>query len=653
VLRYVHRQIGVPETEASDADLLARFATCRDEAAFELLLRRHGSMVLKLARDATRDVHAAEDVLQAVFFTLARHASAIRQGRSLGAWLYKTAYRIALRARSPLAVARNQSNPSIESFGRAAPPPLLDICTREMHELLHEEVQRLPTKYCAPIVLCYFEGLTHAEAASKLGWPKGTVAARVARARALLHKRLLCRGVALPAALIAMTTDPAFSSATCSGSLIQNTLRGGLRIAAGAVASDVSPPHVAKLMRLAFSGTMPGKAKFLMLVAMVGLALAGGISLAPARPDETTERPPDAKAALPDQVTENIKPAHSLELDGKLSSFALAPDGQRYAAGGNTLATGMPQGRFAIVSRARPSPLLAKSTTPATCIAFSPDGSRLATGTSNGETTLWETATGREIATVREKSKEHRIEYHGRFQSVYGLSFIDDSTLAIAVSYFPPGNEGRDQMREVEIWDLATTRKKQTLSGAEAALASSKDGKRLATGTMDWTVRIWDVQSGKPFCTLDGHENPTRFLGFNRHGDEVVTGSQLFEAKSRVYGCEIKVWDLSTAKPKSAAKIASKALISCGAISPDGRFVALGSSKQDSQYYYGKSVPSVTLVQAATGKIVATFALIDEKDAVEGVAFSADGKSLGCVTAGVSTCSAACIWDISQLTDAH
>ena len=87
-----------PQREAGDAELLGRFVARSDEAAFEALLRRHGPMVLRVARRALRSEADAEDVFQATFLLLARKAASIRKRESLASWLHGVARRLALRA---------------------------------------------------------------------------------------------------------------------------------------------------------------------------------------------------------------------------------------------------------------------------------------------------------------------------------------------------------------------------------------------------------------------------------------------------------------------------------------------------------------------------------------------------------------------------
>src|SRR3954466_15168358 len=89
-----------PAGGVTDADLLERFRSGRDEAAFELLVWRHGPMVLGLCRRLLRHEHDAEDAFQATLLTLARKAGSIGRRCSLAGWLYTVAYRVALRARA-------------------------------------------------------------------------------------------------------------------------------------------------------------------------------------------------------------------------------------------------------------------------------------------------------------------------------------------------------------------------------------------------------------------------------------------------------------------------------------------------------------------------------------------------------------------------
>ncbi|MFO0845686.1 MAG: sigma-70 family RNA polymerase sigma factor [Gemmataceae bacterium] len=176
---------------STDADLLSRFVHGRDESAFELLVWRHAALVLHVCRQVLRDEQAAEDAFQATFLVLVKKAGSVLRGEALPGWLHRVAFRAALRARPRQAV---RTGVDLDGMPAAAAPA--DDGEREA---LHEEIARLPAKYRQPIVCCYLEGKTHDEAAAELGWPKGTVAGRLSRARDLLRTRLARRGLALGA----------------------------------------------------------------------------------------------------------------------------------------------------------------------------------------------------------------------------------------------------------------------------------------------------------------------------------------------------------------------------------------------------------------------------------------------------------------------
>ena len=108
-----------------DRELLQRFASDRDGAAFEELVRRHGPMVLRVCRRILREEHDAEDAFQATFLVLARKAGLLQRQESVGNWLYGVASRLALRARADAAGRRDRERRagSPAKNRRAGPPP--------------------------------------------------------------------------------------------------------------------------------------------------------------------------------------------------------------------------------------------------------------------------------------------------------------------------------------------------------------------------------------------------------------------------------------------------------------------------------------------------------------------------------------------------
>jgi RNA polymerase sigma factor (sigma-70 family) len=231
VLRHVQRLFhGGSVSGLTEGQLLDRFVSDRDEVAFGALVARHGPMVLGVCRGVLNDPHDVEDAFQATFLVLVRKASGLRDQDLLGPWLYGVARRVSLRARATLSRRKAKERPGIE--GEDVPVATLDSELRELQFLIREEVDRLPSNDRMAVVLCYLEGLTHEEAADRLGWPVGTVKGRLSRARDKLRDRLTRRGVALPAAALASTLGRG-ASASVPLELLRSTTLAATRLAAG------------------------------------------------------------------------------------------------------------------------------------------------------------------------------------------------------------------------------------------------------------------------------------------------------------------------------------------------------------------------------------------------------------------------------------
>jgi RNA polymerase sigma factor (sigma-70 family) len=282
-----------------DPQLLERFLSDKDETAFAALVQRHGAMVLGVAWDVLRHRQDAEDAFQATFLVLARQASSVRRHGSVGSWLHGVAYRLALKARTAAAIRRRYE---IGSPAHAPGESADDLTWRELSAILHEELQRLPEKYRAPLVLCYLQGLTQDEASRHLGLAKGTFKGRLERARLLLRGRLVRRGLAPAVVLLADVYRPA--GAAPSAPLATATARAAVASAAGEPAG-VSP-QVSQLTEGALPAMSVTKLRIAaalllglsLVVASVGVLAS---SRAPGGPPEGAEPPARSKAA-PEQA---------------------------------------------------------------------------------------------------------------------------------------------------------------------------------------------------------------------------------------------------------------------------------------------------------------------------------------------------------------
>jgi RNA polymerase sigma factor (sigma-70 family) len=278
LLRQIRRVIDPRQGGLPDAELLERFVRERDEAAFEVLLWRHGPMVLNLCRRLLHQEQDAEDAFQATFLTLVRKARSIGRADAVASWLYRVAHRIALAARAHSARPINRLLPLLDPAVDETTP---DFIWRELRLVLDEEVNRLPSKYRTPFVLCYLEGRTNEEAAQELGCPKGTILSRLSRARERLRRRLLQRGVMLSGTMLACVLTEKAAADKLPSTLVESTLGGASLVAKGKATAGIISTQTSLLMEGAVRAMFVTKLRLAAVVVMaLGLLGSGAGVLA-------------------------------------------------------------------------------------------------------------------------------------------------------------------------------------------------------------------------------------------------------------------------------------------------------------------------------------------------------------------------------------
>jgi RNA polymerase sigma factor (sigma-70 family) len=255
--------------EAGDADLLERFRSHADAAAFEAIVRRHGPMVLGACRRLLRSATDADDAFQATFAILIRRAGSLTRPERLAGWLFQVAYRTARRARA-IGLRRASTHFALQDV--PVEEPVADIVWRELRPIFDEEVNRLPEKLRLPVVLCFLEGQTKRAAAKSLGWPEGTFSCRLQQARELLQSRLARRGVTLSSGALAVALFEGTASAALSPALVSSTVQSLSLIAEG---SALSAP-VAALTQGVLQSMVITKLKIAAAIVVAVGVLGGG-----------------------------------------------------------------------------------------------------------------------------------------------------------------------------------------------------------------------------------------------------------------------------------------------------------------------------------------------------------------------------------------
>jgi len=268
--------------------LLARFSRARDQDAFALLVRRHGPMVLGVCQRVLNHAQDAEDAFQATFLVLVRKAGSLSRPELLANWLYGVAYRVARKAR---ANAQKRRNFDLEVACMTPAEPRDEAAWSELRGLLDEELHRLPDKYRAPLVLCDLEGKTHVHAAEILGWPSGSISARLARGRELLRQRLAQRDCVLPIGLFAFLLARNAGAVTVSEQLLHTTVRAALALDGAGPFSTGALSSQAQQLAESTSRAMSRARLFSLLgvsLLVLGLSLGAGVLAYAALPAGTS-----------------------------------------------------------------------------------------------------------------------------------------------------------------------------------------------------------------------------------------------------------------------------------------------------------------------------------------------------------------------------
>lgn len=274
LIRRLHRVVAEQPGDNADAELLERFVRVRDDTAFELLVWRHGGMVLNLCRRMLRHEQDAEDAFQATFLALAREAAAVGRREALAGWLYRVAFRIALKIRSK-ANGRRSLVPVGDRPASSAP---VELEWSEVRGILDEEVRRLPGKYRLPFVLCCLEGRSNTDAAGELGCPRGTVDSRLSWAKQRLRQRLAQRGVTLTTGAVALDLMlEANASGTAPSELVKSTVQASWNFVFGPAAGAMAAPVA--LARGVLHAMFIDRMKRAVF-AVLAVAVLGGLGLA-------------------------------------------------------------------------------------------------------------------------------------------------------------------------------------------------------------------------------------------------------------------------------------------------------------------------------------------------------------------------------------
>jgi RNA polymerase sigma factor (sigma-70 family) len=431
---------------APDGELLRRVGRTRDSEALAELVRRHATLVWGVCRRRLRHEADAEDAFQAVFLALVRQAPQLDADRPLSGWLHTVADRIARKAQAR-ALKRAAAEVTADPPGTADVPA--EAGTREFLATVDEAIAGLPRRLGEPVVLCCVEGHTRDEAAEMLGCSVPAVKARLERGRRLLRRALERRGIALPAAFLAIGIGA-------------SPVRAALR--ARTVESAFGPPSPGVAALVSTTGSFPWK----FATALVAAAAIGLTAIGLGQADPPKDQPPAKGAVPPAAKKKEMRPVAD-RLGDPLPEAALLRLGTR---------------RFR-----HPGTALA--------LALSPDEKTVLTIGSEG-LFAWDGATGKEHWSVRGRDHFETLTFSVGESQLIVLPGSQRAVTATATGFV--------------LWDLATGKSEIRTAGPAGPAAPAGLGRRRRDGfrAVDVAKVGKTLALGSPteivLCDLDGKE---------------------------------------------------------------------------------------------------------------------------------------------------
>jgi RNA polymerase sigma factor (sigma-70 family) len=600
----------------SDGDLLTRFVVHKDSDAFEALVRKHGPVVLAVCRQVLGNVHDAEDAFQATFLVLLHKANSLANPELVGSWLYGAAYFIAKNAQ----VSTRRRRTHEERARRMAPLATTEstMTAAELQPLL-EELARLPERFRTPLALCELQGKSRAQAAKLLGCRAGTLSSRLARGRALLRTRLAKRGFQLSIGVLAMATTRQTLRASLSPTLTATTMRTIAACMAGDVALAAKTAGQALAIAKAVLNGLAGSKLHSWVMCLAGLLALSGTAVlvhgslisapaeatAPAEQKETVylqERPrldihedPLPAGAIARLGTVRWRPGN------EVTALAFSPDGTKLASGPiytNTIQIwNRADGRQLLECRGHRGTIMQAD--------FARDGNRLVSSSLDKTVRIWDVATGKELR-----------QWPSPWPCKFALA-PDGRMLALA-----------NEDRAVHLWDTASGRELRALKvGIEASirsgfepipLAFSDDGKKLISADRE-SLRLWDVETGRLECSVaNGSRGEALAAAFHGGTVSVLSG---------MYGAPYTLWTVTPGDVPRTLRVEPGQQAQC-VFAPAGDSLLFSSPGQGVRQW-----------DAISGMELRRFSGM--RGDARALAFSSDGRTAAAGTSG----SALHLWD--------